>query len=193
MHDGISPAVRQECYKRDGHICTNPKCIFRDEVEKLKNGEERWKNKIWDADLEMWIQKKLHLHHCLWRSRYRGADRDQPWNLTTLCDGCHNLLHNPPVICVSWSKDLEQWCIDLAISRRESEGLPPLDYSRNDARFSKPKYMRRADREKHDRAKSNQYKKNYERKKKFFMERNQGMSPIQVQYQRKKGLKFGEN
>lgn len=186
--DGISPSVREECYKRDGHVCTNPKCIFKDQVETLSDGTTRWKNKHWSTISEKWVQNALHLHHCYWRSRYRGSDRDQAWNLTTLCTQCHNLLHSPHPAIVSWSKELEQWCIDLAASRRKELGMLPVDYSRNDERFKARKFMSTAKRYKHDKEKQGQYHKNYVRRKQFFMEKNGGLTPLQVKYRARKGI-----
>lgn len=187
MHDGITPEVRQVCADRDGSICTNPKCIFKDQVETLSNGQTRWKNKHWSEISSQWVQNGLHLHHCLWRSRYRGSDRHQAWNLTTLCNQCHYLLHNPHPAVVSWSKELEQWCIDLALARRLEAGLGEVDYTRNDERFEKPKYMRREKRIEHERKKTTKYKEQYERKKKFFMDNHDGLTPAQYQYRQKKG------
>ncbi len=193
MHDGISTTVREICYKRDSYTCTNPKCYFKDQVEELPNGEKRWKNKYWSEVVNAWVQNKLHLHHCIWRSRYAGDDRHEPWNLTLLCEGCHDLLHNPPVMCVAWSKEIEQWCIDLAISRRLELGKGPLSQSRDDSRFEKRKYMRKEQRTKHDKDQKKKYRDKYEHDKKIFMENNQGLTPVQVQYRRKKALKDKEN
>lgn len=188
MHDGITPDVRRQCYERDKNACTNPKCIFKDQVETLSDGQTRWKNKHWSEITGEWVMNGLHLHHCFFRSRYGGADRHQPWNLTTLCNGCHDLLHNPHPATVSWSKELEQWCIDLAMSRREEAGMPPMDYAQNHERFEKPKYMSREKRLTHERKKNNKYKEDYAREKKSFMESHGGLTPFQYQYRKKKGI-----
>jgi len=33
--------------------------------------------------------QNFECHHCFWRSQYKGADRDNAWNLVALCRDCH--------------------------------------------------------------------------------------------------------
>ena len=34
------------------------------------------------------------LHHCYFKSQYFGKDRDMHWNLSNICNTCHDLLHH---------------------------------------------------------------------------------------------------
>lgn len=191
MSDTISPQTRDECYKRDNYLCINPRCPFRDKVKKLSNGKEIWENKRWSTTYQAWVQTKIHLHHCFFRSRYHGIDKHGAWNLVCLCEGCHDLLHNPHPAMKSWSKDLEEMCIDLAISRREEAGMLPIDYSADAKRFDKPKYMRREQRTEYQKKQREKYKSDYQKRKERFMKDNGGLTPMQVAYRRKKQLNSG--
>ena len=33
-------------------------------------------------------------HHCYFRSKYLGKNRDEPWNLVTICRICHWSIHS---------------------------------------------------------------------------------------------------
>lgn len=91
----------------------------------------------------------------------------------------------------SWSKDLEEMCIDLAISRREEAGMLPIDYSADAKRFDKPKYMRREQRTEYQKKQREKYKSDYQKRKERFMKDNGGLTPMQVAYRRKKQLNSG--
>jgi hypothetical protein len=68
-HDNAKPAMHRaklnrEILERDGWQCTNPNCRSR---------------------------RNLDVHHIQYRSR---GGSDDPSNLTTLCSGCHRLVHD---------------------------------------------------------------------------------------------------
>jgi len=167
--NGIRDEVRRQCLVRDNYQCQNPKCKFR-------------KKRHWNEELGLWVQNKLHLHHCIFKSRYRGRDRDEEWNLFNLCGWCHDLLHKPALSEVKESKELENLCIETALRRRMEAGLPEIDYSEkhfkaSTAKKNQPKAYKTYMRDK------------YIYEKKRFMSKNQGLTPMQVAYRRKKGLR----
>jgi len=166
MYDIIRSEVREECRKRDNYLCVNPKCKVANEVKVLNNGKKVWKNKRWSTVYGVWIQN-VHLHHCIFRSRYFGEDRDEPWNLASLCKMCHNNLHNFDI-------ELENMFIHIALERRAAAGMPAIDYSNIDIKDKKKK--------------TNAYKEKYKRDKEKFMETHDGLTPLQYNYRRKKSL-----
>ena len=52
-------------------------------------------------------------HHCLFRSQYFKDDRDQPWNLVTICIKDHKRAHS--------EKELRKKLEQLAIDRRKDD------------------------------------------------------------------------
>ena len=50
-------------------------------------------------------------HHCFWKSQYFREDRDEDWNLVTICKPCHFDLHH------RGNKEKDRKCKELALSR----------------------------------------------------------------------------
>lgn len=40
------------------------------------------------------VQLERTSHHCYFRSKYHGKNRDEPWNLVTICIKCHRSIHS---------------------------------------------------------------------------------------------------
>jgi len=49
-------------------------------------------------------------HHCFYRSEYFKEDRDEEWNLVTLCRKCHQAIH-------FGNKKLQKLCKEIALNR----------------------------------------------------------------------------
>lgn len=102
------------------------------------------------------------VHHCLFKSEYRGRDRDEPWNLVTLCHECHqgkNGVHGT-------NQELRQHL------RRQA-----LNLRGNKPAFPKPKQ---------DKQRKTQRRNKYKRDLKKFKDANGGLTPLQAAAKRKR-------
>jgi len=64
----VDDKVKEEVFDRDDWTCQNPECEKKSPLERTP-------------------------HHCLFKSKYFGKDRDDPWNLVTICMDCHYSIH----------------------------------------------------------------------------------------------------
>lgn len=132
----ITEETRQEAYIRSYGRCENPLCAKH-------------------------LMGNFHAHHIYWRSRYKGQDRDDLWNVATLCYPCHSSIHDQANII------LDNYLIAIADNRKQ----PHL-----------------RDRRKHKDFSTQKTKRARERKRKIaaFKDNHQGLSPTQVQYRQRK-------
>lgn len=56
-------------------------------------------------------------HHCFFKSEYFEKDRDDDWNLITICMFCHNQIHQ------KGNRKKEKLAKQIAISRKDSDVL----------------------------------------------------------------------
>jgi len=88
---GFSEETRQQAHDRSSGHCQNPLCGKR--LPGL-GGE----------------------HHCLPRSQYKKADRNDLWNCAAICQECH---HRVTVLKTEEDKRLRRYFERLAIARRD--------------------------------------------------------------------------
>jgi hypothetical protein len=143
-------------YERAGGMCENPDC------------EREHRYVTAQTALQYPTTTTFEIHHCYWRSQYRGIDRDDPWNLGLLCtEDCHktgrNAVHNGNTKLDKHMKTLA----DSRKSRAERAGGVHKDI-----------LQQRKTR-----------KKQYTKKIEEFKNRNGGLSPSQVRYRQMKAFK----
>ncbi len=92
---GFSEDVRAQARDRAGNICENPLC--GNGLAGVQGGE----------------------HHCLPRSQYKKADRNDLWNCAAICERCHAEITSPRT---DDDKRLRRYFERLAVIRRELSG-----------------------------------------------------------------------
>lgn len=54
-------------------------------------------------------------HHCFFRSKYYGSNRDEAWNLVIICIYCHDSVHH------KGNKNLRYYLEELALERKNED------------------------------------------------------------------------
>lgn len=133
--------VRRAVLSRDGYMCVN--CMTPVTTETAE------------------------LHHMLFKSEYRGSDRNAAWNLATLCAECHRGKDGVHGSNATLRKELRA----LAISRHPDSNFPATT----------------------KKSKNSAYKKKYRRDLEKFKAKHNGMTPMQVRSARQKAWLIERN
>lgn len=132
----ITQKVRDEVLERSRGHCENPECFLV-------------------------LMGNFEVHHIYWRSQYRKSDRDDPWNLATLCVKCHYSIHSEANI------KLDKY-LKLSADNRKPASLRSTTKHKD---FSDQKRRR---------------KLKYRMEKEAFMLDHDGLTPGQVKYRQNK-------
>lgn len=129
---------------------------------------ERCKGRCENPECQVSLTTGYENHHVYWKSQYKGTDRNEHWNLAAICQKCHYSIHSQA------NTNLDAYLKAQADIRKSPE----------DRTYGTAKALVDA---------RSQRKRRYLKQIEQFKERNDGLSPTQVAYRRRKAFISGNS